>query len=139
MKYELTTFELGTLLQKINSSNKLNIMCKLKLSGGWITLNGKADIIEIPKDNKIIAGNNLITIKVSDKNNNSNDIKIIGAKDSKFTIDIAPTRFKEIKASSLNLDMIKESNCECKLRIDEDVIFTINNSSEEIEKLASSL
>lgn len=112
-------------------------MCKLNLSGGWITLNGKADILEIPKDDKIIAGNNFISIKVSDNNNNGNVIKIIGAKASKFSIDISPTKFKEIKTSSLNLDMIKESNCECKLRIDENVIFTINNSSDEIEKLAS--
>ena len=137
MKYELTTFELGTLLKKISDTNTLNIMCKLNLSGGWITLNGKADILEIPKDDKIIAGNNFINLKVSDKDNNGTVIKIIGAKNSKFTIDISPTKFKEIKSNSLNLDMIKESNCECKLRIDENIIFTINNSSDEIEKLAS--
>ena len=139
MKYELTTFELGTLLKKISDNNTLSIMCKLNLSGGWITLNGKADILEIPKDDKIIAGNNFISIKVSDNNNNGNVIKIIGAKNSKFTIDISPTKFKEIKTSSLNLDMIKESNCECKLRIDENIIFTINNSSDEIEKLITSM
>ena len=137
MKYELTTFELGTLLKKISDNNTLNIMCKLNLSGGWITLTGKADVLEIPKDNKIIAGNNFINLKVSDKDNNGTVIKIIGAKNSKFTIDISPTKFKEIKSNSLNLDMIKESNCECKLRIDENVIFTINNGSGEIEKLAS--
>ena len=137
MKYELTTFELGTLLKKISDTNTLNIMCKLNLSGGWITLTGKADVLEIPKDNKIIAGNNFINLKVSDKDNNGTVIKIIGAKNSKFTIDISPTKFKEIKSNSLNLDMIKESNCECKLRIDENVIFTINNGSGEIEKLAS--
>ena len=137
MKYELTTFELGTLLKKISDTNTLNIMCKLNLSGGWITLTGNADILEIPKDDKIITGNNFISIKVSDNNNNGNVIKIIGAKASKFSIDISPTKFKEIKTSSLNLDMIKESNCECKLRIDENVIFTINNGSGEIEKLAS--
>ena len=137
MKYELTTFELGTLLKKISDTNTLNIMCKLNLSGGWITLTGKADVLEIPKDNKIIVGNNFINLKVSDKDNNDTVIKIIGAKNSKFTIDISPTKFKEIKSNSLNLDMIKESNCECKLRIDENVIFTINNGSGEIEKLAS--
>lgn len=139
MKYELTTFELGTLLKKIRDTNTLNIMCKLNLSGGWITLTGKADVLEIPKDNKIIAGNNFINLKVSNKDNNGTVIKIIGAKNSKFTIDISPTKFKEIKSNSLNLDMIKESNCECKLRIDENIIFTINNSSDEIEKLITSM
>lgn len=139
MKYELTTFELGTLLKKISNNNTLNIMCKLNLSGGWITFNGKADILEIPKSNKIIAGNNFINLKVSDKDNNGTIIKIIGAKNSKFTIDISPTKFKEIKANSLNLDIIKESDCECKLRIDENVIFTINNSLDEIEKLTNSI
>ena len=29
--------------------------------------NGKADILEIPKDNRIIAGNNFINVEVSDK------------------------------------------------------------------------
>ena len=139
MKYELTTFELGTLLKKISNTNTLNVMCKLNLSGGWITLNGKADILEIPKDNRIIAGNNFINLKVLDKDDNGTVLKIIGAKNSKFTIDIAPTKFKEIKANSLNLDIIKESDCECKLRIDESVIFTINNSASEIEKLISSI
>ena len=136
MKYKLTTFELGTLLKKISNTNTLNVMCKLNLSGGWITLNGKADILEIPKDNRIIAGNNFINVEVLDKNDNGTVIKIIGAKNSKFTID---TKFKEIKANSLNLDIIKESDCECKLRIDESVIFTINNSASEIEKLISSI
>ena len=139
MKYKLTTFELGTLLKKISNTNTLNVMCKLNLSGGWITLNGKADILEIPKDNRIIAGNNFINVEVLDKNDNGTVIKIIGEKNSKFTIDTAPTKFKEIKANSLNLDIIKESDCECKLRIDESVIFTINNSASEIEKLISSI
>ena len=139
MKYKLTTFELETLLKKIRNTNTLNVMCKLNLSGGWITLNGKADILEIPKDNRIIAGNNFINVEVLDKNDNGTVIKIIGAKNSKFTIDTAPTKFKEIKANSLNLDIIKESDCECKLRIDESVIFTINNSASELEKLISSI
>lgn len=95
MKYKLTTFELGTLLKKISNTNTLNVMCKLNLSGGWITLNGKADILEIPKDNRIIAGNNFINVEVLDKNDNGTVIKIIGAKNSKFTIDTAPTKLKK--------------------------------------------
>lgn len=134
MKYELTTFELGTLLKKIRENNNISILSKINLSGGWLTITGSVEILEIPKNNTIMAGNNFINIKVSN-NNEGTIIKLIGAKDSKFSIDISPTKFKEIKPSSLSLDMIKENSNECKLRIDEDVIFTINSSAESIAQL----
>lgn len=137
MKYELTTFELGTLLKKISENNTISILSKINLSGGWLTITGNAEILEIPKNNTIMAGNNFINVKVSDNNDNNGGtvVKLIGAKDSKFSIDISPTKFKEIKASAISLDMIKENSNECKLRIDENVIFTINNNSESIAKL----
>ena len=134
MKYELTTFELGILLKKIRENNNISILSKINLSGGWLTITGSVEILEIPKNNTIMAGNNFINIKVSN-NNEGTIIKLIGAKDSKFSIDISPTKFKEIKPSSLSLDMIKENSNECKLRIDEDVIFTINSSAESIAQL----
>ena len=134
MKYELTTFELGTLLKKIRENNNISILSKINLSGGWLTITGSVEILEIPKNNTIMAGNNFINIKVSN-NNEGTIIKLIGAKDSKFSIDISPTKFKEIKPSSLSLDMIKENSNECKLRIDENVIFTINSSAESIAQL----
>lgn len=134
MKYELTTFELGILLKKIRENNNISILSKINLSGGWLTITGSVEILEIPKSNTIMAGNNFINIKVSN-NNEGTIIKLIGAKDSKFSIDISPTKFKEIKPSSLSLDMIKENSNECKLRIDENVIFTINSSAESIAQL----
>lgn len=134
MKYELTTFELGILLKKIRENNNISILSKINLSGGWLTITGSVEILEIPKSNTIMAGNNFINIKVSN-NNEGTIIKLIGAKDSKFSIDISPTKFKEIKPSSLSLDIIKENSNECKLRIDEDVIFTINSSAESIAQL----
>lgn len=134
MKFELTTFELGTLLKKISENNNINILSKINLSGGWLTITGSVEILEIPKNNTIMAGNNFINIKVSD-NNEGTIIKLIGAKNSKFSIDIAPTKFKEIKPSAISLDMIKENSNECKLRIDENVIFTINSSVESIVEL----
>lgn len=134
MKFELTTFELGTLLKKISENNNISILSKINLSGGWLTITGSVEILEIPKNNTIMAGNNFINIKVSD-NNEGTIIKLIGAKNSKFSIDIAPTKFKEIKSSAISLDMIKENSNECKLRIDENVIFTINSSVESIIEL----
>lgn len=134
MKYELTTFELGILLKKIRENNNISILSKINLSGGWLTITGSVEILEIPKSNTIMAGNNFINIKVSN-NNEGTIIKLIGAKDSKFSIDISPTKFKEIKPSSLSLDIIKENSNECKLRIDENVIFTINSSAESIAQL----
>ena len=52
-----------------------------------------------------------------------------------FNISLAPTKFKEIKSNSLYLNQIQESKTECKLRIDENIIFTIPESYNEITKL----
>ena len=63
------------------------------------------------------------------------DLKITGIKGSLFKVEIAPTKFKEINIGGLSMDKIKESKEECKLKVDDDLIFTISASSEEVEKL----
>ncbi|MBM6861935.1 hypothetical protein H9X78_15980, partial [Clostridium saudiense] len=44
------------------------------------------------------------------------------------------SEFKEIKSNSLYLNQIQESKTECKLRIDENIIFTIPQSYDEVIK-----
>ena len=56
-------------------------------------------------------------------------------KDLNFKVNLAATKFKEIHKGGLNLDKIKEKADKCTLKIDENMIFTINASLEEVKEL----
>ena len=92
MKYELTLYELGKLLKNIREEYKMNLLSKITLSGGWMTITGSVDIEEIPKTEIISKGNNIISIKVKTNEEEGQILKITGAKDKKFNIDIAPSK-----------------------------------------------
>ncbi|NRZ24041.1 hypothetical protein DFN07_005472 [Clostridium beijerinckii] len=62
-------------------------------------------------------------------------IKITGAKDKKFNIDISSTRYKELRPNNLTVNKIKINENESKLRIDENIIFTIGASVDDIKEL----
>ncbi|MBU3104181.1 UDP-N-acetylglucosamine pyrophosphorylase [Clostridium gasigenes] len=134
MKYELTLYELGKLLKNIREEYKVNLLSKITLSGGWMTITGSVDIEEIPKTEIISKGNNIISIKVKTNEEEGSILKITGAKDKKFNIDIAQAKFKVISATGININRIQTNNEECKLRIDEDMIFTINTNEDNILK-----
>lgn len=136
MKYELNVYELGQLLKKVEENYGLEILTKMALSGGWMTMTGKANIVSVPEDKVVVKGNNIITINVIDNNLEGSLLKITGAKDKKFSIDIAPTKYKELKSNGLNINQTKINENECKIRIDEDIIFTVRNVSvDEVSKL----
>lgn len=134
MKYELTIYELGKLLKNIDSKYNISLLSKIKLSGGWMTMTGEISVIDVPTEAILLKGNNIITLKLKNNNENGSEIKITGLKDSKFVIDISETKYKEIKPGMLNLDVIKVNNNQCKLRIDEDMIFTIDTSVDKVIK-----
>ncbi|AYE33249.1 UDP-N-acetylglucosamine pyrophosphorylase [Clostridium septicum] len=134
MKYELTIYELGKLLKNIDSKYNISLLSKIKLSGGWMTMTGEISVIDVPTEAILLKGNNIITLKLKNNNENGSEIKITGLKDSKFVIDISATKYKEIKPGMLNLDVIKVNNNQCKLRIDEDMIFTIDTSVDKVIK-----
>lgn len=134
MKYELTIYELGKLLKNIDSKYNISLLSKIKLSGGWMTMTGEISVIDVPTEAILLKGNNIITLKLKNNNENGSEIKITGSKDSKFVIDISATKYKEIKPGMLNLDVIKVNNNQCKLRIDEDMIFTIDTSVDKVIK-----
>ena len=134
MVHELTVYKLGKLLNELSSQYDVNLLVKRKLSGGFITITGEVNVDYIPTDKKTLKGNNIIGLKV--KNNSGEiDLKITGIKGSLFKVEIAPTKFKEINIGGLSVDKIKESKEECKLKVDDDLIFTISASSQEVEKL----
>ena len=136
MKYELNIYELGQLLKKVEENYGLEILTKMTLSGGWMTMTGKASVVSVPEDKIVIKGNNIITLNIKDNNLDGNLLKITGAKDKKFNVDIAPTKYKELKSNGLNINKTKINENECKIRIDEDIIFTIRNVSvDELSKL----
>lgn len=138
MKYELTLYELGKLLKSITEEYKVTLLSKITLSGGWMTFMGEASIEEIPTSEVIGKGNNIINIRVKNNGDEGSVLKITGAKDKKFNIDIAKTKFKVISTTGLNIDKLQSSDEECKLRIDEDMIFTINTNADEILKFIES-
>lgn len=128
MKYDLNIYELGQLLVNLTKKYKVELLSKAKLSGGWMTITGEVDIISVPEDKVVLKGNNIITINIKDKECMGSYIKITGAKNGRFNIDISNTKYKELGGSGLNLDKTKINENECKLRIGEDMIFTIRNS-----------
>ena len=136
MKYELSIYELGQLLTKLTKDYKVELLSKAKLSGGWMTIIGEVEIISVPEDKVVIKGNNIITMNIKDQDCRGSYIKITGAKNGSFNIDIANTKYKELGGTGINLNKIKTNEDECKLRIDEDMIFTIRNAKlKDIEAL----
>ena len=139
MKLELDVYELGETLRKIEEKYKLNILVKAALSGGWMTITGEADILKVPiNKNSGCCGkkDNIIDIKIASEDNQDGIIiKLTGAKDKKFNVDISSTRYKEVLSSKLKQNPIKINENESKLRIDEDIIFTIGASVDEIVEI----
>ncbi|MDR3593209.1 UDP-N-acetylglucosamine pyrophosphorylase [Clostridium sp.] len=142
MVLELTVYELGEALTKIEEKYKLDVLVKLNLSGGWMTIKGEAMIEKTPIVSKTSCsgnGNNIIDIKVKNENNEEGSIiKITGAKNKKFNVDISSTRYKEINPNNLTINQIKVNENESKLRIDEDIIFTINAPVDEVASFVES-
>lgn len=129
MKYNLKIYELGQLLNNITKQYKTELLSKIKLSGGWVTMTGEVSVVSIPESKVALKGNNIITLKIKDSGYEGSIVKITGSKDNNFAIDVAPTRYKEFNRGGLNINKVKIKEDECKLRIDEDIIFTVRNVS----------
>lgn len=134
MKFELSIYELSKALKKIENSYDLNILIKQKLSGGWMTITGSAKVEDEAAEGAGCHGKdiNILEIKVNTDNNDGASVKLTGAKGKKFIVDVSSTRYMELSPSILTMNKIKINENECKLRIDEDIIFTIKSSVEDI-------
>ena len=135
MKSQLTVYELGKLLKESTNKTKMELLVKQKLSGGFVTIKGDVEVLNAPTEQKTLKGNNIISLSVKNSDNGEMVIKLTGIKDNKFSVEVAPTKYKEINIGGLSMDKIKESDDECKVRVDEDLIFTVHEASKEIEKL----
>ena len=135
MNYNLSIYELGKLLKDIEKNYKMNLLCNIKLSGGWMTMTGSVKVDYVPTEEVMLKGNNIINLILNNNSEEGNFVKITGQKDGKFTINLAATKYKEIHKGGLNIDMTKEKPDQCTLKIDEGMIFTINAPVKEIEGL----
>lgn len=122
MVYELTVNKLGKLLKDLTNDYNISLLVKRKLSGGFVTITGEVEVDYFPTEQKTLKGNNIISLKV--KNNGGQiDLKITGIKDSLFKVEVAPTKLKEVNIGGLSIDKIKESKDECKLKVDECILY----------------
>ncbi|WP_338587554.1 UDP-N-acetylglucosamine pyrophosphorylase [Clostridium baratii] len=136
MKLELNIIELGKLLKKIGNEYRLEMMAKIKLSGGWMTLLGEAIVEKIPQEG---SKGNIITIRLTNGEELGSLINITGNKTGKFAIDISKGKYKEIRPGKLNIDTVKVNEDQCKLRIDDDIIFKIETPMNRIMDIIESL
>ena len=66
MKYDLNVYELGQLLSNITKEYNTELLSKIKLSGGWMTMTGKVSVVSVPEDKVVLKGNNIITLNIRD-------------------------------------------------------------------------
>lgn len=133
MELNLTTYKLGKLLKDVTESYETTLMTKIKLSGGFMTMFGDAKIGKIPQNALTFTkGNNIIDINVKTDEKEGATLKITGMKNG-FNVTVAETRYREISKGKFS-EEIKINPNECKIRIDEDMIFTVKASIEDIKK-----
>ena len=135
MKFEFTINELGDALKKVSDANDLEILIKSTLSGGWMTVTGKAKIVKVPESGA--AGckskkDNIIHIKINEDAEKETLVKLTGASDKKFNVDISAGRYRELAPNNLTLNQIKINENETKIRIDENIIFTIKSNVDNV-------
>lgn len=135
MKFEFTINELGDALKKISDTNDLDILIKSALSGGWMTVTGKAKIVKVPDSN--LTGckskkDNIIHIKINEDVEKETLVKLIGINNKKFNVDISAGRYRELSSNNLTINQIKINENETKIRIDENIIFTVKNNVDNV-------
>ena len=103
-----------------------------------MTITGPVSILKVPGEAVSKCGgskDNIIDISINNDGAESIPVKITGSNNKKFAVNIAPTKYKELAPNNLSLNMLKTNNNETKLRIDENIIFTIKDSVENVERL----
>lgn len=133
MKLELTINELGDILGKISKENNLNILIKSVLSGGWMSITGTAQIIKIPEKNiNSCKKDNIIHIKINEDMKNETLLKLTGANNKRFNVEISEGRYRELSPNKLTINTVKINDNETKIKIDENIIFTVKNNINKI-------
>ncbi|GEQ19340.1 hypothetical protein [Clostridium butyricum] len=135
MKLELTINELGEVLKKVSKENNLNVLIKSALSGGWMTVTGTAQITKVPENHVNSCKSkkdNIIHIKINEDMENETLLKLTGVNNKKFNVDISAGKYRELGANNLTINMVKTNENETKIKIDENIIFTVKNNVNNI-------
>lgn len=135
MKHKLTVYELGKLLSEVCNSYKTSLLGKINLSGGWMTIQGGVEVESTPTNRVVLKGNNIISLKINGTGTEGISIKITGAKNGKFEVNIAPKKVIEIHTAGLGLQIQKEKTNQCTIKVDDSMIFTVNTSAGEVNEL----
>ncbi len=137
MDYKLDIIELGSMLKIIEENFGLRILIKTELSGGWVTIDGKAHIEKYPekKENGCKGKDNIIHIRIINEEEKGAIIKITGT-GRKFNVNISDSKYKEVNLNNaLNLNTIKINKEQCKIRIDKNIIFTVNRNMNDVVEI----
>lgn len=137
MNLQLSIYELGKSLKKLSEEYRLEVLIKMNLSGGWMTLMGEATIENIPVE--VVQGcssksNNIIDVRINNIEDEGALFKITGAKDKKFNVNLASGKYIELSSNSININQVKTNEKECKIRIDEDIMFIVKTTIEKASK-----
>lgn len=135
MQKELNIYELGKFLTLVCSKYKAEVLAKIKLQGGWLTIQDQVEVAAAPKEGIMPKGNNVIALKLKTSKEEESPIKIIGAKDGRFKVSIEPKKVVEIHTGGLGLQMEKEKKDESTIKIDDSIVITVNTRVDEILKM----
>lgn len=138
MKYELTILELGKVLKGLEENFNLKVLVKQTLKGGWITIQGDAEIVDCPKEvkGKCAGGiNNVISIKLKENSNEGSLIKIIGAANKKFDVSLDNAKKITVLKGGLALNKVSEEKSESSLKIDKNIVFSIKESVDKVSSI----
>ena len=139
MNFQVDIEKLGQILKTLDDNFNLKMLIKSELSGGWITISGNASIEKYPhkqESNRCSGKDNIIHIKITEGAEEGVIVKITGIKNRKFNIDISESRYREVNLNNgLNLNNVKVNSEECKMRIDDKIIVTINSNMDNIKRL----
>lgn len=136
MKLELSIYELGQVLKKVGSLHKLELVTKVTLNGGWMTLMGEAEVISAPSLGGGCHGNNILSIKIKEEGSSEGAIiKLTGAKNKTFNVEIAEGKYKEISKGLISKNTVKVEENECKIKVDDTLVFKVMKSKDEILEL----
>lgn len=129
MNLELNIYKLGEVLKKVENLYGLDMIIKMNLSGGWGAISGKAKIEKVP----VLAigaapkGNNVIDIMFFSEDKEGTVFRLIGANNKKFAISVEDAKYRV-----LGSDEVIVSDKECKFIIDNNIIFNINTSKDNL-------
>lgn len=101
-----------------------------------MTLMGEAEVVNAPSLAGGCHGNNILSIKIKEEGSSEGAIiKLTGAKNKTFNVEIAEGKYKEISKGLISKNTVKVDENECKIKVDDTLVFKVMRSKGEILEL----